>query len=540
MLERGSWLALGVVLVCFACSGSATTVPRNTAPGADGFRLYAGLGDTCRASVAVAPASSYRSLSFIPCSWGEAYCSELDWDGAVKWDPTGTGDDLLKFSLQPALDSTGALRRILVTRQYPMTSLTDGVPFEAVAYDAASGMPLAAWRNPGDPLGSTRGDRLGNTHRSCAINVAIGTDDALVLATPSGSTDVLMARERLQPGPSSRAFEPITADQNVMRRAPIASGNTAAFYEDSGRMWRVDLAGNAVAADSGPGQRLWPSIVAGNDVLARAASPTTDGYYWFNGVGSYDHIAVLAPMLLADATRLVWVTQTSDEIEVRSAPRNAPDPSAVAKLVATMRGLSSDSTIPVGASIVTASIGDGVMAIQTENPMQRSSTLYLVALDTGAVRQRSIHGGSTSMKLLANSATQAWFGHSEYLIGDETQFDAIVMLDMARTCEGTPSCTGLAADACSAAPGCQWQATCAGTPTDPCTYTTETTCFEHVCAWDALNDVCSPVESCAGAPDEACRNTAGCTFSACSPTVGACSELGSGQCKAQPGCSLSE
>jgi hypothetical protein len=360
-----------------------------------------------------------------------------------------------------------------------------------------------------------------------------------VLATASNSTAVLMAREPLRDEPLTRAFEPVNAAEGVMQRAPIASGQTAAFYADNGRMWRVDLASHSVVDDNGPGRRLWPVLVAGNDVLARTAEPRTDGYYWFKGVGSYSHVTILADALVADALRLGWITQVDDRIEVRTAPHDAPDPAAVGKLVATIQLPDPlDFAPPL---VVAASIGDHVMAIQTKNVIEDSSTLYLVALDSGAVRQRSLHRGSGSMKLLANSATKAWLGQSDYPVADETQFDKLVVLDLSRTCGGTPTCAGLSAAACSAAPACNVQGGCEGKPTDPCAYTTEATCFQHVCAWDSLKDTkCLPRDSCADAPEDACRNTAGCRYSTCRPKLDACNGLAPDRCKAQPGCSLSE
>lgn len=527
MGNRGKLLSLGLALACFACSSSADHARPGQKPSIDGFRPFAGLGNTCSASVAEQPATAYGPLSFIPCTWGEAYCKELDWHGALKWNP-GSTTSLFQFSLQAALDATGAFRRILVTRQYTITGSSNAVPFEAVAYDAKSGKALAAWRDPGD---SSSG-----FVQSCLIDVATGMDDALVLAVPSNSTNVVMARQPLDPSAPLPKFDPIDASRSVMKRDPIASSHTAAFYEDSGRMWRVDLAGKALAEDNGP-QRLWPTLIAGDDVLARTASPTSDGYYWFKGVGSYTAIDVLAPALVADAKRFGWVTATTDQIEVKSAPRSAPDPSAAGKVVATIQ--LPPASIPVPPSIIAATIGDGVMAIQTSDELKQVSMLYMVTLATGAVRQEPVQKGPNSMKLLANSATQAWFGYSSFLSGDETQFDAIVMLDMSPTCTGTLGCSGLSDTACGSAPGCTLQATCTGTPTDPCTYTNETDCFAHVCSWDSLNQTCSTVGNCDHAPQDACTNTAGCTWHGCVPTISGCGELGPQLCRSQPGCSVS-
>jgi hypothetical protein len=521
-------LAATLVLVAVACGGSGPGSADATPALEDGFQRYTALGETCRASVATAPANSYGSLAFVPCAWGEAYCNELKWDGAVTWDPTGSGD-LLKFSLQAALDSTGAVRRLLITHQYPRTS-TAGVPSEAVAYDARTGAPVAAWRNAGDPLGSGG--------PSCAINVAVGTDEALILATPSGGTDVRMARESLVKGGTAHEFEKIDAESSVMHRAPIASSNTAAFDDDSGRIWRVDLASGEVANDVGPSRRVWPVLVTGDDVLVRTATPTTDGYYSRKAVGSYDHVAVLAPMLVADATQLAWATIANDKLEVRTVPRSAPAPTDAAKVVATVDVLSPHADILMTPSIVGMSLGDGVLAIQTEVAIERTSMLYVVDLAKGSVRQRAVQGGASAMKLLANTEKQVWFGRSAYLTGGETQFDALVSLDMSRTCEGTLTCSGLGQDACSAAPGCNVQIGCSGNPTDPCAYTNETDCFAHACAWDSGSHTCSPRGSCDLTPEDACRNTTGCVYDACVPTVSACSELGPDRCEAQPGCSF--
>src|SRR5262245_21191468 len=153
LLDGSAWVGCALLwlpLVTSGCSGGSWAWPGYspedgeypaTAPKLEGFHLYSELGRSCRAAVDLSPADHYGSLSFIPCTTGEAGCEQLDWDGQLSWDPTGSGD-MLKFSLQLGFASSGELRHLLITHQYP-TKTTDGIPFEAVAYEATSGVPVA-------------------------------------------------------------------------------------------------------------------------------------------------------------------------------------------------------------------------------------------------------------------------------------------------------------------------------------------------------------------------------------------------------------
>lgn len=408
---------LGWLFVLTSCSGGTSSSSTATEPELKGFQLYSELGRSCRAAVDLSPADHYGNLSFIPCTSGESGCEQLTWDGFVS---------LLDFSLQPGFASTGELRYILVTRQYP-TKTTEGIPFEAVVYDASSGVPVAAFRNPGDAFvdddaPGSDGSFTGR-NRDCLLNVAITSDTAIVLARRSGSNDIVLNQAPLEQAASVTTFSPLEADSSVFRRPILGSGTTAAFEQEDGKLFLIDTASAQVQQSYGPALRLWLSGVAGDDVLARALNPSVDGYYWFHGSDSFEHISTSAPYVLADATRLIWVEDGETVLNVHAAPRSAPDPVASAQLIATIPHSSRPS-----ASVLGVTLGEGVLAVHSIASLYSpaGSDLYLVTLETGAVRHRPLAGSNSVVRLLANSRTHAFMGQSAYLLDDATQYEALV------------------------------------------------------------------------------------------------------------------
>src|SRR5690349_14555103 len=127
LIGAGVMLGLGSA-GCGSTSKNGQQQTQQDVPELEGFQRFGQLGDACRAAVAEAPADKYGPLAFVACRSGEPGCQEPKWDGELRWDPTGSGDDMLEFSLQASLDRTGQLTRLLITKQYPRSMETSGVP----------------------------------------------------------------------------------------------------------------------------------------------------------------------------------------------------------------------------------------------------------------------------------------------------------------------------------------------------------------------------------------------------------------------------
>ena len=67
-------------------------------------------------------------------------------------------------------------------------------------------------------------------------------------------------------------------------------------------------------------------------------------------------------------------------------------------------------------------LGEGVLAVHSIVPpyLAAGSDLYLVALETGAVRHRALAGSDSDVRLLATSRTRAFMGQSAYLLDHDT------------------------------------------------------------------------------------------------------------------------
>src|SRR5262249_24345288 len=123
-----------VVSVCVACSGGGSSSGK-TGSGEPwspypGFERFTELGENCAASVATNPTADYGRLKWIPCASGEAGCEELKWDGALHWDPVGSGD-MLEFHGRFARDGAGNLSTLMLEHRYPRGPGFQGIPFEA-------------------------------------------------------------------------------------------------------------------------------------------------------------------------------------------------------------------------------------------------------------------------------------------------------------------------------------------------------------------------------------------------------------------------
>ena len=424
---RGNWIErIGLLAVALGMTTACGQTSSGSSPGDQdderlaGFVRYSELGSSCTAAVAVAPADLYGPLSLIPCPTGESGCAQLAWDGPVRWDPIGTGD-MLKFSVQVALDASGAPSRLLVTHQYP-TGSTSGTPYEAVAYDLENGAPIAAWRNLGDRQVQTSSHTTtigGGSY--CELNVGIGESSAVVLAKRSNAATIGFAVASLEHPSEAQTFTTIDVDGAVMDRPLLASGSTAAFERADGRLYRVDLATGANVASYGPNIRVWLAGVAGPDVLTRSANPSADGYYWFDGESSFRRVSLSAPVALSDALRVVWLAPTTKGLGVYVAPHDAPDPATVGALIA---------EIPASAKGLKATLGASALAVQASpagDEFGLNPDIYLVDLATGAVHSRK---NTRSMRLLANGADYVLVGASAYISDDDTQFESLNRLDV--------------------------------------------------------------------------------------------------------------
>jgi hypothetical protein len=316
----------------------------------------------------------------------------------------------------------------LITHQYP-NQVTDGMPFEAVAYDAATGGPVAAWRNLVQVY-DFDDDFVGGSDRNCLLSIGLAAEQAVVLAKAAASGQMHVLTAPLAQAASVTTFSAVDADRSVLRRPPIASGNTAAFDQDDGRLFRVDAADGAIEASYGPGVRLWLLGVAGDDVFARAASPQTDGFYWFEGSEAFTRVDLPSDRAVAGATQLAWVqSDEAGNFEIYVAPRSAADPSGVAQRVATIPNPAPSSLRPQ--SVVGLSLGGGTLALHTSVPFSTESDLHLVDLQTGTTHSRHLGVGEAKVRLLANTSTHLWMGQSQVILDDATQFESIVRFELA-------------------------------------------------------------------------------------------------------------
>lgn len=416
-----------VVLLALAGCGSTgksshgETQPKQipAVPELEGFSRFETLGNACRAGLADAPADTYQALSFFPCRSGEADCQEPDWDGALRWDPVGTGD-LLEYSLQLALDARGGVTRLLLTKQYPKVAGVDGIPHEAVVYALPGGEPLAALRNLGDalprstPNGSISG---GSSSKSCSVMLGVTQDALVVVAAPSGAKSVLWGVSSYEMANEPPSLTPLEADPSVMMGPLAASQEVAGIVEDNGAVWRLDVAAQTALVAQGDMQRLWLDGTLGNDLLLRNLERTK---YVALGADGAHKVAIEGTFLRGDAERLAWLVWAGDGVEVWSAPRDETAPADSAKLVA---------SLPDVGSVSAVTIGDGTLAIQSDQVPRATlgRTLSLVNLDDGSVKSRTREDAGRFL-LLANTATEAWVGEGAAIDLDSRQFERLPRL----------------------------------------------------------------------------------------------------------------
>ncbi len=419
MLEKkwgGVGWALGLVCAALVgCGGDGGDDGGGGQAGAAaddaGFRRLSGLGERCRAAVSTTPAATYGPLRFIPCTTGETRCEEVAWGGTLTWNPTGSGD-MMEFHPQPALDAQGRFTKLLARRHYPR-GVTQAIPFEAVAYDVATGQPLAAWRNGSNTFEGREGDGSGG--RDCEIDVGISDQRFLLIGQPTGGAPLVFSTGALDRAPDEAAFRPLPAEANAFESVLRVGYDVAAVEQADGKLVRVDLASGTVAETYGPSQRLWLDSAAGAAFVARDAQLAPKLFRW-GADGAFAPYQITGQFLRGDGVRFAWVRDGAEALEIVSAPDDGGlDLDGAARVVA---------TVPSAGVVRQATLGDGVFALHVEplelGTLPGASELYLVDLATGATLNRRLEAGKSTEQraLFANSSTHVWLG-TQRILGDE-------------------------------------------------------------------------------------------------------------------------
>lgn len=387
------------------------------------------MDSACAAGAVIDPEALYGPLAFIPCTTGEANCEEPKFEARASWDPTGSGDMLL-YTVTPALDDQGRVTKLFFVHQYPETDLTDGTPYEAVAFEVEAGRPVAAWLND-DSLAPTNADITNGTlfFSDCTIDVGVTATHFAVLAKPGDAERVLFGAGPLEPWSSEVTLQEIDADESVTHLPWFLSLQTAAFEQGDGKLFRADLNTTEVVSAYAPEQRLSLVGVAGNDVItATIVEPLT--YSLFARDASFAPLSVDATYVLGDGQRLVWLAPSAIGSDVWVATRGqGPIDTASGTVVAGM---------PPATGISGVVMGDGHLAVLTGPkstlPLISGATdevVYLLNLTDGTVRLVAVPSSLSqpnAPRLLAVTATHVWLGVGLSSITLTPQFERVVRL----------------------------------------------------------------------------------------------------------------
>lgn len=388
MRRETRWRALGMLgcATLVACGSQVGSGPNDAGmpqPGPPsspspwtGFNLIAALGSGCTASLAANPAAAAGPLTFIPCTSGEAQCEELQWDGAVQWDPGGGGDQLV-FDVQFVHDQAGQATRALVRHHYPIGNGYGPNPYEAVLYDLSSGAPLAVLRNNGTQAGESGVESTDD----CFV-IPVASPDGLWLVGARGQSATSMLAAYLDgPGAAAPTFLPVQVDSTFLNNAALAFDNRIALSQDDGKIVVADTNGNDKGV-YGPGERVWLSSTIGDAFLTLddqasggdqyftlnpsmvfapygGSDPlTSDGVhiaYWKASSSGIEAWTADAADGVTGATELAEVPSASGEFEVLTYFGGALDRGKYA-LLTNVQGETSD-TGPVTATVVSVDGG---------------------------------------------------------------------------------------------------------------------------------------------------------------------------------------
>jgi hypothetical protein len=415
--SRGLWVLL--LLGCGSTkSQSSDETPPKPPEELQDFTVFEELGEKCQAGVAQAPVEKYQSLSFFACLSGEADCQEPDWDGELVWDPVGTGD-MLEYSLQASLDASGAVTRLLISKQYAKSDVVDGIPHEAVAYALPGGQPLAAFRNLGDRWELDSGSGVSSSSESsCALMPAVAEDGLVLIAAPTGRQELLWGVTSYENAHELPPLQPLDADPSILFGPFVASRQVAGIVEENGAVTRLNLEESTGITAQGDMQRLFLDGVLDSDLLLRDVDRTR---YVTVTASEAEPVDVEGTWVRGDAKRLAWLVPTMAGHEVWMADRDGNPPADSARLVA---------NLPDVVAITAVTIGDGVLAIQSGDgglTFGLGTTLSLISLDDGTVLQR-VREVDDDFLLLANTATQVWVGEGPLLDVEDQQFERLALL----------------------------------------------------------------------------------------------------------------
>jgi hypothetical protein len=298
-----------------------------------GFTRITAFGSGCTAALADDPATAMGPLTFIPCTSGEAQCEELRWDGAVHWDPGGSGD-MLVFDVQFVHDATGRATRVLVRHHYPIGDGYGPDPYEAVLYDLSSGVPLAVLRNNGTQA-STDGIESGGGD---CLAIPVASPHGLWLIGGQDRSAAMVAAYLDEPGSVSPAFHPLQVDASFLTNAAIAFDDRLAVSQDDGKIVVADTQGgdNGVY---GPGERVWLwSTIGDRFVVVNDKASDGDHYYTLDSSMAFARYGGTDP-IATDGVHIVSRKTTAGGIEAWTA--DAADGTTNATMLASVPSVTS-------------------------------------------------------------------------------------------------------------------------------------------------------------------------------------------------------
>jgi hypothetical protein len=378
----------------------------------EGFTRIPSLGRACTASMARNAREHYSALTWIPCASGAAGCSQLKWDGALSWRPTGD-DDFLEFYGQVALDGSGAASRLLVVKRYPRGDSYQGLPFEAVAYDLEDGAPLVAFRNRGDEYEEEDDGTvvISSGGRDCELEPVLTDGGIWIVGNPSGSEDVVAGR--LAFGGDSLELRPIDATVGVLdgtrtsyfgderHTRLVGSDAILGLEEPDGRIIRVGADPALDLATYGPDVRVWLAHALDEHLVAVQPGEPDERHVLLQKDGRFTDLLGQGTFVRFDGVRVVLLQAREQGLVVWStAMKTGAVPAGEPQ---------QGPTLPNGVEVTSASLANGKLVLLADQYEDFESRLFLytIDIDAGTFSERELEDFE-DLELVGHDGTHAF------------------------------------------------------------------------------------------------------------------------------------